>query len=171
MQQIIIVRLLFATAYVMMLVGNTNRHGVHNVNVLDFTKRAPGRKPKMILLSLQERRDLQEIIDDPEVDEINPTEDYYRRIRAHIILLAGNGMNNRQIALELHITDASASQWRNHWLYYPMLRPFDRLSNFSPDIRAKTFIDPEPEPDAEVIKSNGFPISFATTDNNDAKPS
>ena len=68
-----------------------------------------GPKPPTVNLSDAERQGLEKLI------KAHNTEQG-RVPRARIILAASQGLNNAQIARELHITVDTARQWRDRWL-------------------------------------------------------
>ncbi len=68
-----------------------------------------GPKPPSVELSEAERQGLEKLI------KAHSTEQQLVP-RARIILAASKGLNNAQIARELHITVDTARQWRDRWL-------------------------------------------------------
>ncbi len=68
-----------------------------------------GPKPPTINLSDTERQGLERLIKAHNTEQgLVP--------RARMILAANQGLNNAQIARELHVTVDTARQWRNRWL-------------------------------------------------------
>jgi DNA-binding NarL/FixJ family response regulator len=68
-----------------------------------------GPKPPVVKLSEAEQQALEKLI------KAHSTEQQLVP-RARIVLAAGQGLNNAQIARELHITTDMARQWRDRWL-------------------------------------------------------
>ncbi len=68
-----------------------------------------GPKPPVISLSDIERQGLEKL------SKAHSTEQQLA-LRARIVLAANRGLNNAQIARELHVTVDTARQWRDRWL-------------------------------------------------------
>ncbi len=79
-----------------------------------------GPKPSAVTLSDAERQGLEKLI------KAHSTEQQLVP-RAHIVLLAGQGLNNAQIARELQTTVDTARLWRERWLLLQPI-PLDDLS-------------------------------------------
>lgn len=83
-----------------------------------------GKRARGITLSRDDEIALTGIIrDERETDQ--------HRTRAQIVLLAAAGQTNQEIATLLAVTDSMVSQWRNHWIRYPMLPPHERIRDFT----------------------------------------
>jgi homeodomain-containing protein len=69
-------------------------------------------RPPRVVLSKRERADLERVVR-------AYTTGQQVALRARIVLLAGDGWNNLQIARELSIDDETPGHWRRRWLHFP----------------------------------------------------
>jgi putative transposase len=77
-------------------------------------------RPQNVVLSERERADLERLVR-------AFTTGQQLALRARIVLLAGNGWNNLQIARELGVDDETPGHWRGRWLEYRDV-PLDEIS-------------------------------------------
>ena len=68
-------------------------------------------RPPKVVLSDRERADLQRLVR-------AYTTGQQLALRAEIVLLAGDGWNNLQIARELGVDDETPGHWRKRWLRF-----------------------------------------------------
>ena len=77
-------------------------------------------KPPKVVLSERERAELERLVR-------AFTTGQQLALRARIVLLAGDGLNNLQIARELGVDDETPGHWRGRWLQFREV-PLDDLS-------------------------------------------
>ena len=77
-------------------------------------------RPAKMVLSERERADLERLVR-------AFTTGQQLALRARIVLLAGDGLNNLQIARELGVDDETPGHWRGRWLEFRDM-PLDELS-------------------------------------------
>ena len=77
-------------------------------------------RPPKVVLSDRERADLERLVRAYRTGQ-------QLALRARIVLLAGDGWNNLQIARELNMDDETPGHWRVRWLQFRDL-PLDELS-------------------------------------------
>ena len=92
----------------------------------------PRRSPYEIVLSPAEKRELERI-------SRRYTVPYYQVVRAKVVLLAAQGLDNKSIGSELDIPRQIASRWRKRFFDQRLLGLQDRArpgrpSGFPPDI-------------------------------------
>jgi len=80
----------------------------------------PTPKPPDVVLSEQERAELERLVR-------GRTTEQQLVLRARIVLAAGDGLNNTQIARALGLDDETPGQWRRRWLQVRDV-PLDELS-------------------------------------------
>src|SRR5438876_5187567 len=68
-------------------------------------------RPPKVVLSEQERAELERLVR-------AFTTGQQLALRARIVLLAGDGLNNMQIARELGVDDETPGHWRGRWLQF-----------------------------------------------------
>src|SRR5438477_7133949 len=77
-------------------------------------------RPPKVVLSERERTDLERLVR-------AFTTGQQLALRARIVLAAGDGLNNLQIARELSVDDETPGHWRGRWLEFRDM-PLDELS-------------------------------------------
>lgn len=87
----------------------------------------PRRSPYQIVLSPAEKRELERI-------SRRYTAPYYQVVRAKVVLLAAQGLDNKSIGLKLDIPRQVASRWRKRFFDQRLLGLQDRARTGRPSV-------------------------------------
>ena len=119
----------------------------------------PRRSPYQIVLSAAEKRRLERI-------SRRYTAPYYQVVRAKVVLLAAQGLDNKSIGLKLDIPRQVASRWRNRFFDQRLLGLQDRARPGRPSVFPSDVVVRIKALACELPRESGLPLSRYSTSRN-----